>query len=907
MDMDWQPSNEGLAQIVGLLRESRSTVPGVQLRIHQQLQTFHAIPDYNNYLVYIFSRLKAEDEFVRTVAGLLLKNNIKDYYNRMPKEVQNYVKKEVLSSIGDPLPGIRRTVSSIVTTIVTKGKIEGWPSLMQSLIHLLDSTDPNVVEGALSTVFLICEDNAGRLDSEEAGRPLNILIPKLLMFFRSPNENFRRYALASLNHFIVDMPGALLVSMDNFMQGIFFLSSDPSAEVRRKVCQALVTLLEVRQDFLIPHVRNVVQYMLHSTQDPDENVALEACEFWSSLAELPVCKSVLQEFLPALIPVLLNRMVYSEIDLAVLECEGEDEMKPDEAKDIRPRFHQSKVHASGGGAISDGHDEANEGGADEGIDDDDDDDDDDDYDANDEESTEWNLRKCSAAGLDILSSVFQDEILPILLPLINDRIRDQNPWYVRESGILAIGAIAEGCIQGMKAHLPSVVPYLISLLNDSKPLVRSITCWSLSRYSKWIVQQPAETYLQPMMMHLLNRILDSNKKVQEAACSAFATLEEEAQADLIPYLQPILQTLVAAFSKYQAKNLLILYDAIGTLADSVGHELNKPELVCILMPPLIEKWNQLADTDRNLFPLLECLTSIATALGVGFQPFAQPVYMRCLKLIEGTLVALAAYRQHPDEKMELPDKEFIVCAIDLISGLVEGLGTGIESLVAGSNLLTLLAECMKDRGPDVRQSAFALVGDLAKNCIFHLKPFLPEFITMLTNNLYPDFISVCNNASWALGEIAVKIGEDMKPYILPAVHRLVPIMNKLNLNRNLLENTAITLGRLGLVAPESVAPHLEEFVQPWCLALRNIRDDIEKDSAFRGMCMMIKHNPNGAVKHLIYICDAIASWFYPQDDLREMFFQILHMYKNGMGDAWVQYYKNFPEQLRAALHERYSL
>lgn len=30
----------------------------------------------------------------------------------------------------------------------------------------------------------------------------------------------------------------------------------------------------------------------------------------------------------------------------------------------------------------------------------------------------WNLRKCSAAGLDILSTVFGDEILPILLPLV---------------------------------------------------------------------------------------------------------------------------------------------------------------------------------------------------------------------------------------------------------------------------------------------------------------------------------------------------------------------------------------------------------------------------------------------------------------------------------------------------------
>ena len=54
-----------------------------------------------------------------------------------------------------------------------------------------------------------------------------------------------------------------------------------------------------------------------------------------------------------------------------------------------------------------------------------------------------------------------------------------------------------------------------------------------------------------------------------------------------PVLLP--QNLIFAFQKYQAKNLLILYDAIGTLADSVGSALNEPAHVNILMPPLIEK------------------------------------------------------------------------------------------------------------------------------------------------------------------------------------------------------------------------------------------------------------------------------------------------------------------------------
>lgn len=181
-------------------------------------------------------------------------------------------------------------------------------------------------------------------------------------------------------------------------------------------------------------------------------------------------------------------------------------------------------------------------------------------------------------------------------------------------------------MKGMIPHLSELIPYLIGCLSDKKALVRSITCWTLSRYSHWVCEQPHETYLKPLMTELLKRVLDGNKRVQEAACSAFATLEEEACTELVPYLGFILETLVFAFGKYQHKNLLILYDAIGTLAESVGPHLNKPDYINILMPPLISKWNVLKDEDKDLFPLLECLSSVATALQSGFLPYCEPVY-----------------------------------------------------------------------------------------------------------------------------------------------------------------------------------------------------------------------------------------------------------------------------------------
>lgn len=56
------------------------------------------------------------------------------------------------------------------------------------------------------------------------------------------------------------------------------------------------------------------------------------------------------------------------------------------------------------------------------------------------------------------------------------------------------------------------------------------------------------------------------------------------------------------------------------------------------------------------------------------------------------------YTQHP-EQYEAPDKDFMIVALDLLSGLAEGLGGHVEQLVARSNIMTLLFQCMQVRGP----------------------------------------------------------------------------------------------------------------------------------------------------------------------------------------------------------------
>ena len=118
------------------------------------------------------------------------------------------------------------------------------------------------------------------------------------------------------------------------------LADDEDSDVRKLVCQGFVGLMQTAPERLEPCLREVVKYMLarnqarssHSmqytsprshaallNQERDSDVALESCEFWCAYCEAelsPNYYELLREFIPQLVPVLLNNMAYAEDDEA---------------------------------------------------------------------------------------------------------------------------------------------------------------------------------------------------------------------------------------------------------------------------------------------------------------------------------------------------------------------------------------------------------------------------------------------------------------------------------------------------------------------------------------------------------------------------------------------------------------
>lgn len=906
----WTPQHESVVQLAQVLDQSTSANNQVRAQAKQALEDARRQPDLDNYLTYLLITAGNDAQpNLRASAGILLKNNIREGYLSMPESTKEYVKSQIVQGLVDQWPIIRNVSGTVITTILSSGGVSSWPSILGDLMSMAESSDARASESAMSTLGKVCEDSAQDLDREINGeRPLNYMIPKFLQFTKSPSPKVRSKAVFCLVQFVIVQSQAALAHLDDFLGSLFELATDADSDTRRNVCTAFVNILEVRPDKLLPHLEGVINYSLHCIKDEDEQIASEGCEFILGLAESnAIDQNIVKPFLPKIIPVILSTMVYSEMDRQILEGMDEDDQAvEDRPEDIRPVMAKSKEAHS-----TEKKDVASENKTNQ-----DDDDDDDDLDEDLELGlAEWNLRKCSAAALDVFATPFPDVVLETAMPYLKENVVSPE-WYVREAAILAFGAVAEGCLSLVSPQLDSLVPFLVERLNDDHAPVRQISCWTLGRYSRWIVESQStrgnEIFL-PVLQGLLKCCLDRNKKVQESGCSAFATFTESAGDALVPYLEAILMHIRMCFKKYKAKNLMILYDAVQTLTDRVSTALCEEKYINLLLPPLIEKWGQLQDDDRDLWPLLECMSSVTATLGEFFAPYAPPVFERSVRILHNNLMQDQHYQVDPNS-VDPPEKDFIITSLDLLDGLVQGLGAATSELISQTQppLVEMMNVCFTDEVYEVRQSAFALLGDMSMLTFDQVRPHFDHLIRACMAQIdSSDHLAsaVCNNATWSVGEMTLQADRQMlEPHFQELMERLVRLL-KSHAVATVLENAAIALGRLGKPMPDVVAPHLSMFIDEWCKHIQNVEETEEKDSAVQGMCQIVGANPSGLSNpdSLVKFIETVALYMEPSHELAMLIAKVLEGYK-GYVEDWDSVVMSKLSQFAAAsLRERYGV
>ncbi len=489
-------------------------------------------------------------------------------------------------------------------------------------------------------------------------------------------------------------------------------------------------------------------------------------------------------------------------------------------------------------------------------DDSEDDDDGDDeilLDDNDEKAESYNpsltLRKCCSKILDKLSIEFPQIIFEVLKPYLeNDMQSDE--WLTKERSILVLGAIGKGSYESLKPHLNNLLRYLIGELNHQNKLVRAISCWTLSRFFKFLIEdnlsQNKEDLFRSFLSELVKRFLDKENIVQEAACTAFNSLIQFNKEKLTPYLYDIFKIISSVHEKYLGNSLLALYDTIILLTENFEDEFKNSELVNDVLMCILKKWYLLIDnvknqgkmknqkeknllsTDVSNVVFFDLLSSIIRVCGNLIENYVED-------LIEGNLNVIQSYSE---------DKDIVCKSLDMISVLCQ---VQTERMRKSPQIIKIVEIVFKllefDSDISTKQYVLALVGDLCKVDSNLLYTNINPLIEVLTNHIRIldsnngrsdiNLISVCNNSCWTLGILAVTFMDSFCGYVERIIGELLKIIRAPKLNKALAQNISICIGRLGLACPEKVSSYNEYYIKQFCMSLKSADDSIEKQEAFQ--------------------------------------------------------------------------
>eukprot|EP00834_Sanchytrium_tribonematis_P000478 NODE_9_length_64580_cov_1.431941.p5 type:complete len:820 gc:universal NODE_9_length_64580_cov_1.431941:3842-6301(+) len=613
---------------------------------------------------------------------------------------------------------------------------------------------------------------------------------------------------------------------------------------RHQSLQLLAKIAESKSQILVQaNFEATLKYVL-------ENFDLDGAEFILSFIDNDSVRDALVPYLPGLVPLLLQGMQYTEEEV---ESTLED-------SEIAPRHHLTQVHNQ------------QEDSEDDDID----------------FYGEWNLRKCCASAIDSLSFCFKQQLTGIILPLLKDSFHSQN-WLVREAGILALGAIADGCEHDLNPYLGELIPFLVTCGNDSHPLVSCIALWSMSRFALFIsnsYDQDPGLFFEPCLQSILKGIVSQHLKVQEAGCSSLTYLCEQAGPSLSPYKADIMNAIVPCLSSYSKKNLIMLMDTLGALSFALGHDLREDVVMQAIIPPLLAYWDRVKIVDVVYPTLLDCLQHLFVAFGPLLLPFSKQIISKA----GGTIIhGLADMQQHGLDS--LYDATHIVCCLDLMSGLLNGLGEQSSDFFQyKENLNQILGSCLSFGEPEILQATFGLLGELTLFQPQSIDRFLPMYyeaaISAIHLPTYETEARAISNATWFLGELVIRsdgqienidvaIDKVVKLLILCSVQGNQQFDESKIINTSLTENATVTVARFALYHPDKVLAALNSSFEVFIKMLNLLHDTSEKMSAFSGLFAMVSLNSNIVATHLTRVLSEIANCKTNERDLFEIIKSVL--------------------------------
>lgn len=864
----------------------------------------------------------------RQLVGFQLKNNLANPACAQNAHLQTAVCEQ---AIVDPQRIIRNVAGSIISVAVREGL---WPA--QAVVQRLGtivtqrSTELGAVHGAIRTLSYIVDDAGQLLDAAGLTKPVLMAVVPFLTATTfgttAPDAVEIRMKALEIVSLILELAGmdfesntykSLQGSVRIVIQACFENLQTPLSQAVSTLCiRCIVLSLTFYAEIDDALFGQIGQLMYQATtagngaapaSAEEEALRIEATEFWRAILHFPHFAEVAQPTVVQIIPVLIRAMVYSDMEMGMLEASAEDWQVPDKADAIRPRHYSEHRNTS-----------TNATSGDEGGDGEDDDDDDD------GEVEEWNLRRASALTLDDLSEYYGDAILETVLGCIASMMRSPD-WRQQEAAVLALGAFCEGCYDSLARYLPDICPMLLQLLEAGNThfLVVSITLWTSTRLGAFFLATPP--LLERLMNSVLRKMENPSKMVQGGAVEALMEMLSKADEGQMDVAAPaIVQAVSTCFAAYQLKNRVLLFEAVQSICQSLGGALRGNDaLISTLVNPLSQFWAQTPNDSPLLWGLFDCMASVCTAVGPAMQPMASDIFHRGFSLLREHVQLRMTALQSGDIP---PDEEFIITSAILLSGLFDAMGSGLEPLVDQSkpDFMQVLLSMLADPTPSIRQNGFSLVSDVARTCPRHLQQWLYQFADAAVQNashVDESTYGVVSNVAWTVcnllehevdgANLPTMKSSPQMPQLFAIFAKLLGGTNVTADMRNMAENVALCLGVMLYVDGdvESKAQcSVQTFAPAFCRFVRNIRESSSLlEAATCGFLMAVQQNPSIVLNNVSLFCDLACAAGVENVDASRIMRDLLGGAARANPATWRQALSSSTVQTRNKLYQLYGL
>ncbi|KAN0032741.1 hypothetical protein ACTFIV_006661 [Dictyostelium citrinum] len=696
--------------------------------VRSEAESFLTNASQQNFPLFIHSLTleltnEERDTQIRQLAGIVLKNSIHSknserneilikQWASIEPNARNVIKNTLLQGLGSPTYEARHTVAIVISRI---GLIEipyaMWEELIPALFKNIESGSEGIKQSTLQTLGYICEEIDPNVMSKYSDNVLRVITDGI----KDESQHVKLAGIQALCFALEFVKNNFDIKeqRDYIMKVIIDNSESQNPLIKKSAFENLVKIATIYYEYILDYMSPIFKATIDAIQnDKNEDVVLQAIEFWTSLAEEEAAQIDEIDFNKLVIPKALANLVPIMLETLTKQSENQD--------------------------------------------------------------GSWGITPAGATCISTMSYLIGDRILEFVLPFVINNINNPE-WRLREASCTALGSILDGTKE-FGSHLVQLIPILLQLIRDKNDMVKETASWTIGRvcdHQMSNVSEQLEIILSTLMEATSDENIKVATHACWAIhniCQAFENGPVGRYPTLEPASQKIAQCLIVAIHRDDSddddhKLKTNAYEALNAL---ISFSNARPELITEILKLTILDFEKsfgieiVSADDReaqfNLQSLLcSTLQAIASTLKEAIKPYAQQMLVllfnvfknQSIIIYEEALLAIGAIILALDDDFEPYFSNFLPILVNFLKNVDFGSVTNI---------------------------AIGIVGDLARAFGKKFSGVCAEIVPLIVSDLTNPKLSMNAKPSAisCLCDIAISVGADFIPFlpmVMPILHQ----------------------------------------------------------------------------------------------------------------------------------------